>query len=95
MPRAAEAEERVGERELENDRCWARAGLRVHEVAVAQSLFVGAQRAPCRLVDASRPPLLQFRNHQVFIGVWFHVARGVEQVGGAFFLNLREHNLIQ
>ncbi len=78
-----EAEKRVRERELENDRGWARADLRVHKIAVAQRLFVGAQRVPCRLVDSSRPPLLQFRNHQVFIGVWFHVARGVEQVSGA------------
>jgi hypothetical protein len=56
-----EAEERVGERELENDRGWTRAGLRVHKVTVAQRLLIGAQRAPCHLVDASRPPLLRFR----------------------------------
>jgi hypothetical protein len=53
---------------------------RVH---VSWRIDFRALRTPCRIVDASRPPLLQFRNHQVFIGVWFHVARGVEQVSGA------------
>jgi len=69
-----EAEEWVGERELEHSRCRACAGMRVHEVAAAQRLLLGAQRAQCRLVNASRPFLLQFRNHKFFIGVRFHVA---------------------
>ncbi len=49
--------------EMQDGCCWASAGLRLDEVALAQGLLLLAECAQCRIVNAPGPFLLHIRNN--------------------------------